>query len=99
SLPMLGMIKHDNMRWAFTTTLSRFCEAILNYVANIDRAPDKTIATSRYSQHVFSAFEVLFTVWLNAKEAKLRLAVVECLGIMTHILTVEKLQELLPKLV
>lgn len=99
SLPMLGMIKHDNMRWAFASTLARFCEAILNYVSNIDRAPDKTIVTARYSQHVFTAFEVLFTVWLGGREARLRLAVVECLGVMTHILTVEKLQELLPKLV
>ena len=79
--------------------MSRFCEAILNYVANIDRAPDKTITTSRFSQQIFSALEVLFSVWLNSKEAKLRLAVVECLGFMTHILTQEKLQELLPKLV
>ncbi len=96
---MLGMIKHDNMRWVFAAMFARFCEAVLDYIANIDRAPDQTITTARYSQHVFTAFEMMFTVWLNSKEAKLRLAVVECLGVMTHIMTPEKLQELLPKLV
>jgi hypothetical protein len=69
-LPMLGMIKHDNMRWVFSFTLARFCDAILNYVANIERAKDDSITVARFSSSMFSAFEVLFNVWLNAKEVK-----------------------------
>lgn len=121
---MLGMVRHDNMRWVFATTLCRFCEAITSYVANLDRAPNKSITVSKYSQQMYTAFEVLFNVWLNSKEAKvsagegrsmfavcvltsscqilfnqLRLAVVEALGNMTHILAVDKLEEILPRLV
>lgn len=96
---MLGMIKHDNMRWVFAVTLARFSDSILNYMANIDRASDKSITVARFSQSMYSAFEVLFNVWLNAKEVKLRLAVVEALGVMSHILVREKLEEIVPRLV
>lgn len=41
----------------------------------------------------------MFNVWLNSKEEKLRLAVVEALGLMTHIVAKEKLEELLPRIV
>lgn len=41
----------------------------------------------------------MFNVWLNSKEEKLRLAVVEALGLMTHIVAKEKLAELLPRLI
>lgn len=54
-LPMLGMVRHDNMRWVFACVFARFSEAILNYVANIERAEDKTITVARFSQSMFSA--------------------------------------------
>lgn len=98
-LPMLGMVKHDNMRWVFTTTLARFSEAIVSYVANIDRAADKTITTAKFSQSVYSAFEVLFNVWLNAKEPKLRLSVVEALGVMSYIVSREKLAGMIDRII
>jgi hypothetical protein len=72
--------------------LAKFSDGILNYVANIEQAPDKTVTLSRFSQQVYSAFEVLFNVWILSKEAKLRIAVVEALGIMSQLLTKEKLE-------
>ena len=53
--------------------LLQFSEAILTYVANLDRAPDKTITVARYSQPLFTAFEILFNVWLNVKEPTVRI--------------------------
>ena len=98
-LPMLGMIKVDNMKWAFVTTFAKMCDAIITYVANIDRAPDKSIQISKFSMQILSALEVMFTIWLQTKEAKLRAAIVECVGLMTHIISKEKLEALLPTLI
>eukprot|EP00040_Diaphanoeca_grandis_P032327 m.195702 g.195702 ORF g.195702 m.195702 type:complete len:1632 (-) comp32581_c2_seq1:207-5102(-) len=98
-LPMLGMIKVDNMKWAFVTTFSKMCDSISTYVANIDRAPDKSITISKFSVQMLSALEVMFKIWLQTKESKLRGAIVEAVGLMTHIITKEKLQLLLPELI
>ncbi|XP_056020899.1 maestro heat-like repeat-containing protein family member 1 isoform X2 [Ostrea edulis] len=97
TLPMLGMVKHDNMKWVFSSALSKFSEAIIEYCANIDKAPDKSITRDRFSQEIGSAFDVLFTTWLQSKEAKLRLTIVEAMGHMTHLMAKEKLEEVLPR--
>ncbi|EGD80633.1 hypothetical protein PTSG_01221 [Salpingoeca rosetta] len=98
-LPMLGMIRHDNMRWVFSVAFSKFCDAILNYNANKEQAKDKSITIGRFSEPMYSAFEVLHDVWLNTKEIRLRMAVIEALGLMTHILGREKLPTVLEKLI
>ncbi|XP_077982268.1 maestro heat-like repeat-containing protein family member 1 [Glandiceps talaboti] len=98
-LPMLGMAKHDNMRWVLSTALGRFCEAVLDYVANIDKAPDPSVRKDSYSSEIFSAYDVLFNVWLRSSEPRLRLAIVDAVGQMTHLMTSEKLEEQLAKLV
>ncbi|XP_069113199.1 maestro heat-like repeat-containing protein family member 1 isoform X7 [Argopecten irradians] len=97
-LPMLGMAKHDNMRWVFSAALSKFCEAIIEYCANIDKAPDQSVTKDRFAQEVASAFDVLFNSWLQSKEIKLRLTIVEALGHMTHLMAKEKLDEQLPRI-
>eukprot|EP01147_Barroeca_monosierra_P008802 gene8802-1170_t len=97
-LPMLGMVRHENMRWVFSVAFSKFCDAILNYTANKERAPDKTVTIDRFSEPMYSAFEVLHGVWLNTKEFRLRTAVIEALGLMTHILSRSKLPGVLEKL-
>nr|XP_022339324.1 maestro heat-like repeat-containing protein family member 1 isoform X2 [Crassostrea virginica] len=97
TLPMLGMVKHDNMKWVFSAALSKFSEAIIEYCANIDKAPDKSITKDRFSQEIGSAFDVLFSTWLQSKEAKLRLTIVEAMGHMTHLMAKDKLEEVLPR--
>eukprot|EP00041_Stephanoeca_diplocostata_P036701 m.1350360 g.1350360 ORF g.1350360 m.1350360 type:complete len:1108 (+) comp24920_c0_seq2:247-3570(+) len=99
-LPMLGMIKQENMKWAFTKTFAKFCDAIITYVANIDRAPDKSITVGKFSVQTLSALEVMFNAWLSsAREPKLRIAIVECVGLMSHVISRDKLEELMPKLI
>ncbi|CAH1269548.1 MROH1 [Branchiostoma lanceolatum] len=98
-LPMLGMAKHDNMKWVFAHAIAKFSEAILDYVANIDKAPDPTVKREMFSGEIYSAYETFFKVWLQSKEPKLRLAVVEAVGHMSHILTRDKLEEQLTQLV
>uniref|UniRef100_A0A452V4Z4 Maestro heat like repeat family member 1 n=1 Tax=Ursus maritimus TaxID=29073 RepID=A0A452V4Z4_URSMA len=97
-LPMLGMAKHDTMRAAFCCALQYFSESTLEYLANLDQAPDPTVRKDTFATDIFSAYDLLFNHWLQSREAKLRLAVVEALGPMSHLLPSEKLEEQLPKL-
>ncbi|XP_066571905.1 maestro heat-like repeat-containing protein family member 1 isoform X2 [Amia ocellicauda] len=97
-LPMLGMAKQDNMKWVFSSGLSRFSESILEYLANLDKAPDPTVRKDTFSSEIYAAYDILFCNWLQSREAKLRLSVVEALGPMSHLMAHDKLEEQLPKL-
>ncbi|KAM9235094.1 maestro heat-like repeat-containing protein family member 1 isoform 2-T2 [Leptosomus discolor] len=98
-LPMLGMAKQDHMKAVFCYALQHFSESIQEYLANLDKAPDPTVRKDTFSNEIFSAYEVLFSSWLQHREAKLRLAVVEALGPMSYLMPSEKLEEQLPKLI
>ncbi|KAM6318671.1 maestro heat-like repeat-containing protein family member 1 [Aegotheles albertisi] len=98
-LPMLAMAKQDHMKAVFCYALQHFSESIQEYLANLDKAPDPTVRKDTFSNEIFSAYEVLFTSWLQHREAKLRLAVVEALGPMSYLMPGEKLEEQLPKLI
>ncbi|XP_022410986.1 maestro heat-like repeat-containing protein family member 1 isoform X3 [Delphinapterus leucas] len=80
------------------TALQRFSESTLEYLADLDQAPDPTVRKDAFATDIFSAYDILFHHWLQSREAKLRLAVVEALGPMSHLLPSEKLEEQLPKL-
>ncbi|XP_059971564.1 maestro heat-like repeat-containing protein family member 1 isoform X2 [Mesoplodon densirostris] len=97
-LPMLSAAKTDSMRVVFCCALQRFSEGTLEYLANLDQAPDPTVRKDAFATDVSSAYDILFHHWLQSREAKLRLAVVEALGPMSHLLPSEKLEEQLPKL-
>uniref|UniRef100_A0A8C4UL78 Maestro heat like repeat family member 1 n=1 Tax=Falco tinnunculus TaxID=100819 RepID=A0A8C4UL78_FALTI len=98
-LPMLGMAKQDHMKSVFCYALQHFSESIQEYLANLDKAPDPTVRKDTFSNEIFSAYEVLFNSWLQHREAKLRLAVVEALGPMSYLMPSDKLEEQLPKLI
>lgn len=97
-LPMLAAAKHDTMRGVFCYALQHFSESTLEYLANLDQAPDPTVRKDAFASDISSAYDILFHQWLPSREAKLRLAVVEALGPMSHLLPSEKLEEQLPKL-
>ncbi|KAK2512477.1 hypothetical protein Q9233_016229 [Columba guinea] len=69
-LPMLGMAKQDHMKSVFCYALQHFSESIQEYLANLDKAPDPTVRKDTFSNEIFSAYEVLFTGWLQHREAK-----------------------------
>ena len=60
---MLPQIKTSILRCHFSTTLAKFSEAVIFYLANIDRAPDPCIERLSFSEDVARAFEILFTQW------------------------------------
>lgn len=50
--------------------MGKFCDAILDYLANMDKATDKRITAEMYYGEMYSTFDVMFSVWLLTKEAK-----------------------------
>lgn len=53
------------------SALSKFSEAIIDYCANTDKAPDPSVSKDRFEQEIGSAFDVLFNSWLQiTKEMK-----------------------------
>ncbi|RDD47071.1 Maestro heat-like repeat-containing protein family member 1 [Trichoplax sp. H2] len=98
-LPMLGMAKSDNMKYIFSYALNRFCESISEYVANIDKAPDKKISSGMYFGEVSAGYDVLFGVWLQSKDSRLRSVVAEAIGQMALILPRDKIEEQSTKLI
>ena len=55
--------------------MGKFCDAILDYLANLDKATDKNITAEMYYGEMYSAFDVMFNVWLLTKESKVCIAV------------------------
>ncbi|KAM9852658.1 maestro heat-like repeat-containing protein family member 1 [Aulostomus maculatus] len=98
-LPMLIMAKQDNMKWVFSSALCHFSDSILEYLANLDKAPDPTVRKDTFSSEIYSAFDILFNNWLQSRESKLRLTVAEAVGSMCHLMASDKLEEQIPKLI
>ncbi|XP_061676018.1 maestro heat-like repeat-containing protein family member 1 isoform X2 [Syngnathoides biaculeatus] len=98
-LPMLTLTKQDNMKWVFSYALCHFSNSILEYLANLDKAPDPTVRQDTFSSEISAAFDILFNNWLQSRESKLRLTVAEAVGSMCHLMASDKLEEQIPKLV
>ncbi|KAG7266643.1 hypothetical protein CRUP_032321 [Coryphaenoides rupestris] len=96
-----GVLPHffvDNMKWVFSSALSHFSDSILEYLANLDKAPDPTVRKDTFSCEIYTAYDILFNSWLQSREAKLRLTVAEAVGSMCHLMASDKLEEQIPKL-
>ncbi|CAN9513935.1 unnamed protein product [Ophioblennius macclurei] len=98
-LPMLNIAKQDNMKWVFSSALCHFSDSILEYLANLDKAPDPTVRKDTFSSEIYSAFDTLFNNWLQSREPKLRLTVAEAVGSMCHLMASDKLEEQIPKVI
>lgn len=56
--------------WSHFLGLARFCESIIDYVANAENAPYPDITVDRFHGEISSAYDILFTVWIKANEPK-----------------------------
>lgn len=99
TLPTLGQVKKDNMRWVFASCFGQWCEAIQNYLGDADNAPDKSITRENFSSEVFPAFEVMFGSWSQSKESKVRLATLHAVGQMCAIMPRDQFEAQLIKIV
>nr|XP_057909847.1 maestro heat-like repeat-containing protein family member 1 isoform X2 [Doryrhamphus excisus] len=98
-LPMLSLAKQDNMKWVFSSALCHFSDSIMEYLANLDKAPDPTVRPDTFSSEIYAAFDILFNNWLQSRESRLRLTVAEAVGSMCHLMASDKLEEQIAKLI
>ena len=56
----------------YVLAISKFSEAIIDYIANIDKAPDPSVKKEMFSSEIFSAYDVIFNVWIQSKEMKVK---------------------------
>ena len=54
----------------YHTAFARFSEAILDYLADEQRANSGKVQFSQFEGHIFSSFDQLFNVWLLSKESR-----------------------------
>ena len=54
------------------SALSRFCEAIQEYVANIDKAPDPSVNIEYFADEIDVIFDVLLNNWLGNRDPKVK---------------------------
>ncbi|KYQ89059.1 hypothetical protein DLAC_10285 [Tieghemostelium lacteum] len=98
-LPVLATIKHDNFKWVFASTLGHIADAIVQYIANIDSAQDKTLTLYSFSAEFYPALEFMFNKWLTTNHEKVRLVTIEAIGSISSILAIEQLESQLSKII
>lgn len=96
-LPVLASVKQDNMKWVFASGIGFFCDAILAYSAN-NAGKEGVPAMTGFSSEVFPAFEVMFSQWLESKEVRVRLAVVQAMGNTCAIMSRDTFETQLPRI-
>lgn len=69
-LPMLGGARTEQLKWAMAFALGRFSEAIVEYLSNIEKAPDPSVQKASFATEIVSAFDFLLANWLQAREQK-----------------------------
>ena len=100
SLPILGQVKKENMRWVFASCFGHWCQAIIGYLANIEEAPDKSITRETFSSEVYPAYEVMFNSWITtSKESKVKLATIHAIGQMCAVMPREQFEGQLVRLI
>lgn len=57
---------------SISVAFARFCEAILDYLADEQRATASGITSEQFEGEVFSAYDTLFNIWLQSKDARVR---------------------------
>ena len=46
---------------------------MLAYLANLDKAEDKSVSLATFSSEVYPAFEMFFNTWISSRESKVGL--------------------------
>jgi len=90
--PVLGQVKKNGEIKIFTLGLGRFSEAILTYKEETesDEKKDSDINFSEFATSCAAAFDVVFTNWRKHKDTTIRLAVAECIGLLTEVMSKKK---------
>ncbi|RZC37257.1 hypothetical protein BDFB_008476, partial [Asbolus verrucosus] len=98
-LPLLGGVKFDPLKQAFSYALGSFCEALVEYTSNIDQVPDNTITIDNFQVEIGMSYDVLFSSWLQSREPKVTESVLNALSAVFLILSVEKVTQQTPRII
>ena len=60
------------------TAIARFCEAIIDFLADEQLVREANITAEQFHGEVFAAYEQLFNIWLQSKEAKVSCYTLYC---------------------
>lgn len=66
------MLKPRLLTAWLTAALQHFSESTLEYLANLDQAPDPTVRKDAFASDISNAYDILFHQWLPSREAKVR---------------------------
>ncbi|KAJ4431384.1 hypothetical protein ANN_19981 [Periplaneta americana] len=80
-------------------SLGKFSEAVSDYLANIDHAPDPTVKKEAFSSEISIAYDVLANTWIHTREPKVCETVLQAIGPMFSLLPPEKVSEQVPRLI
>ncbi|KAF9599000.1 hypothetical protein IFM89_033345 [Coptis chinensis] len=94
-LPILGNVK-DMQRPIFANAFKCWCQAVWQYGLDLSSHP---LLDSDVMSFLNSAFELLLRVWASSRDLKVRVASVEALGQMVHLITRTQLKTSLHRLV
>mmetsp|Transcript_2945 Transcript_2945/g.4295 ORF Transcript_2945/g.4295 Transcript_2945/m.4295 type:complete len:1686 (-) Transcript_2945:16-5073(-) len=98
TLPLLGMLKHDNYKWVFSAALGRWAESVVRCTEESEKISVNNVTVTDYSQTMHSALNHNMQDWLLNKQVKIRLVSAEGIGYMSKIIELNHLRELFPKL-
>ena len=82
-VPTLSHVKQDGLKVALASMFSKFCETILDAVAN--KKPDSQLNVAEYSNECDVIYDSLVNLWLRSSNPAVRNETILSLGHMSHI--------------
>lgn len=73
--------------------LECFSDSLIEYTANLDQAPDPTLAITDFQTELSVAYDILFSNWLTIKDPKILTSVLHALSAMFNILSTERIRQ------
>lgn len=103
-LPTLSSIKQDHLRQSYAFAIGRFGEAFCEYKEHLrlnpnEETPMKTGFTYDISDEVGICYDLFQNQWLSSREPKLSYEVLNALSFLYPLLTVEKINDGLLKVI
>ena len=68
----LLLLQHSlsNVRYVYADALSRFSEALLEYLTNFENVPDPSVTKDHFVKELDLAHDIMFSSWLSRGDAK-----------------------------
>ncbi|KAL7745291.1 hypothetical protein ACLKA6_015316 [Drosophila palustris] len=95
--PHLGGIKQDHIKLAYAYAIGRFSEALLEHGTNTPTGETK--ASANCATEISVAYDVLFNQWLQSREIKVCMEILQALSSMYPLLPTDRILDQAPRLV